>query len=337
LGVQFEYTARDTPQQNHLAELGFSILGSKGRACMVVAMEIRYTLFPKAFEYATDTDGLQVATFDGQTTTRYKHFCGKNPKFAHHLRTWGEAGTVKTKTKTTPKIADCGVQCMFIGYAKDHEGDCYQRMWNPKTEGVHTTCDVIWLQRMFYTTPTAVPKLALEPDNDIVIVTPRNQEKEDNPSKSSRESVDDDDLDDNDDELMPQLIPQVNDANDSDSSDEEDEDENSESEKGPVTGRTSSSRAVRAPIRYRDQEIGAMLAGIERMDINDAYVQAEIAGAAVNARAWEPVLSPAENKYLKAMDDIDGTDFGDEDANEYAAVGAGLGRGFTNTAELRPT
>jgi hypothetical protein len=158
LAAQFEYTARDTPQQNHLAELGFAILGNKGRACMVAAnvpMTIRYKLFPKAFEYATDRDGLQVTTIDGLTSTRYKHFCGKNPKFAQHLHTWGEAGTVKTKTKTTPKIADRGVQCMFIGYAKDHEGDCYG-MWNPKTSGVHTTCDVIWLRRMFYSAPEAV-------------------------------------------------------------------------------------------------------------------------------------------------------------------------------------
>jgi hypothetical protein len=144
-GVKFEYAARDTPQQNHLAELGFPILGNKGRACIVAAhvpMEIGYTLFPKAFEYATGTAGLQVTTVDRRTTARYKHFCGKNPKFAQHLRTWGEAGTVKTKTKTTTKIADRGVQCMFIWYAKDHEGNCYQ-MWNPKTEGVHTTADVI--------------------------------------------------------------------------------------------------------------------------------------------------------------------------------------------------
>jgi hypothetical protein len=189
---------------------------------------------------------------------------------------------------------------------------------------------------MFYTALTAVPELALEPDDDIVIVTPRNQETDENPNKSARESVDDVDLDEEDDEHMPQLIPQANDGNDSASSDEEDEDEASESGKGPVTGRTASGQAVRAPIRYRDQEIGAMLANIERMDINDAYVQAEIAGAAVSARAWELVLSPARNKYLKAMDDIDGTDFGDEDANEYAAVGAGLGGWFTNTAELRP-
>jgi hypothetical protein len=74
------------------------------------------------------------------------------------------------------------------------------------------------------------------------------------------------------------------------------------------------------------------------VDINDAYMQAEIASAAVNAREWAPVLSPAKTKYLKAMEEIDATDFGnsDEDAYEYAAVGAGLGGGFTNTAELRP-
>jgi hypothetical protein len=55
---------------------------------------------------------------------------------------------------------------------------------------------------------------------------------------------------------MPKLIPQTNDDNESDSDDEDDE-EDSESNKGPVTGRTSSGRAVQAPIRYRDQEIGA--------------------------------------------------------------------------------
>jgi hypothetical protein len=200
---------------------------------------------------------------------------------------------VKTKTKTTPKLADRGVQCMFVGYAKDHEGDCYQ-MYNPKTDGVHTTCDVIWLRRMFYTAPTAVPEIALEPDDDINVITPQDNKADKNEEKSARESVNNADLDEDDEEdddaLMPRLIPQAEAANDSDSSDEEDDDEgNSESGKGQVTGRTSSGRAVRAPIRYGDQEIGAMLAGIEHMDVNDTYVQAEIAGAAINARTWEPV------------------------------------------------
>jgi hypothetical protein len=111
---------------------------------------------------------------------------------------------------------------MFIGYAKDHEGDCYQ-MWNPKTSGVHSTRDVIWLRRMFYAAPEAVPKIALEPDDDIIIVTPGHKNKADNPNEPSGESVDDDDSitigDDDDEEKMPKLITQTNE--DSDSEDEE--------------------------------------------------------------------------------------------------------------------
>jgi hypothetical protein len=87
---------------------------------------------------------------NGQTGTRYYVlWCGENPKFAKHLRTWGEAGTVKTKVKGTPRIADRGVQCMMTGYATDHEGDCY-RMWDPKTKGFHERRDVNWMKRMYY-------------------------------------------------------------------------------------------------------------------------------------------------------------------------------------------
>jgi hypothetical protein len=58
---------------------------------------------------------------------------------------------------------------MFVGYAKDHEGDCYQ-MWNPKTSGVHATRDVIWLRRMFYTAPVEEPKIAMDPGDYVIIV-----------------------------------------------------------------------------------------------------------------------------------------------------------------------
>ena len=48
LGVEFEFTARDTPQQNHLAELGFAVLANRGRALMTrvnVPMEYQFKLF----------------------------------------------------------------------------------------------------------------------------------------------------------------------------------------------------------------------------------------------------------------------------------------------------
>ena len=37
LNITYEFTAKDKPQQNHLAELGFYMLANKARALMAVA------------------------------------------------------------------------------------------------------------------------------------------------------------------------------------------------------------------------------------------------------------------------------------------------------------
>ena len=123
LNLDYEYTAHDTPQQNHLAEIGITVINQKGRALMHKAnipKKYRNKIFREAWLTAIDLDGLVVIKIKGKEATCYEHWCGKNPKFAKHLRTWGEAGTVKLKTKTTPKMNNKGKQCVFIGYAKDH-------------------------------------------------------------------------------------------------------------------------------------------------------------------------------------------------------------------------
>ncbi len=128
-------------QQKHLAELGFAVLANRGRALMHHAnmpMKERYKLFCEAFKAATLLDGLIPIKFDGKVKPRVAHWSGKLPNFAKHLRTWGEAGTVKMKTPTTAKLADHGVHCMFVGYTLDHAGDVYH-MWNPKTGLVCTS------------------------------------------------------------------------------------------------------------------------------------------------------------------------------------------------------
>ena len=87
--------------------------------------------------------------------------------FVQHLCTWGEAGTIKKKDKSTPKIADGGLQCMFVGYATDHTGDTY-RMWNPERSRVHETRDVIWLKRMFYSKPTIEHDFAITNEDEYI-------------------------------------------------------------------------------------------------------------------------------------------------------------------------
>ena len=101
--IQFEYTARDAPQQNHLAELGFRTIWDRVRAMLHRAnmkLEIRYKLYREA---ATMLDNLTVIEIDGKKASRIEHWSGKLPKFVHHLRTIGEAGIVTYKLKGAAK------------------------------------------------------------------------------------------------------------------------------------------------------------------------------------------------------------------------------------------
>eukprot|EP00957_Ditylum_brightwellii_P073446 5581191-Ditylum_brightwellii.AAC.1 len=53
MSIDFEHTACVTPQQNHLVELGFALLGNKGRKLLHKAnlsKTMQYKLFPKAFK-----------------------------------------------------------------------------------------------------------------------------------------------------------------------------------------------------------------------------------------------------------------------------------------------
>ena len=63
LDIDPEYTALNTPQQNHLAELSFHILANQGRALMQranVPLKMRYTLFREAITTVTQLDWLAV-------------------------------------------------------------------------------------------------------------------------------------------------------------------------------------------------------------------------------------------------------------------------------------
>jgi hypothetical protein len=77
LNITFEFTPRDTPQHNHLAELALASIANKGRALMSAAnvpTKIRYKVWVKAFQHATNMDGLIVTTIQGKTATRYEHW-----------------------------------------------------------------------------------------------------------------------------------------------------------------------------------------------------------------------------------------------------------------------
>jgi hypothetical protein len=58
---------------------------------------------------------------------------------------------------------------MMVDYSINHTGDVYE-MWNPTTNRIHTTRNVIWLRRMFYEQPQHVwPKISITPADDLYI------------------------------------------------------------------------------------------------------------------------------------------------------------------------
>ena len=67
LNLTFEYTARHTPQQNHLAELGLATLANRARAMLNranISEGDRYDLFKYTAVTATQLDMLSVVGID---------------------------------------------------------------------------------------------------------------------------------------------------------------------------------------------------------------------------------------------------------------------------------
>lgn len=87
--------------------------------------------------------------------TRYEHWGGQLPKFAHHLREWGVAGIVAIRDIKRSKLTNKGKLCMFVGYSPQHAGDCY-RMFDPETKRIHISRDITWLNRLMYPQPGQV-------------------------------------------------------------------------------------------------------------------------------------------------------------------------------------
>jgi hypothetical protein len=149
-----EYTATNTPQQNALVEVEFTYLASKARSAMHAAevpRNRRLEFFPEVIMTMTKLDWLKLITINKVKKTRIEHYGLPLPNFTKYLRNWGEAGIIKTGKDG--KIGHRGVTGMFVGYASNHESDCY-RMWNPNTKKISKTCDILFLKRMFFGTPT---------------------------------------------------------------------------------------------------------------------------------------------------------------------------------------
>ena len=69
LPIRFEFTGRDTPQRNHLAEVAFATIAGHGRAIMSAAgvpKHYRENFWREAFQTATYLNGFTMVEFDNK-------------------------------------------------------------------------------------------------------------------------------------------------------------------------------------------------------------------------------------------------------------------------------
>jgi Reverse transcriptase (RNA-dependent DNA polymerase) len=241
INIKFEYTGRDTPQRNSLAEVAFYVIANRGRAIMNAAnvpRHFRYILWREAFQTATYLDGLIIMEIDGVKQTRYEHWGASTPKYSKCLRIWGEAGIVKLTKRGDSKIDDRGKICMFVGYSSLHACDTY-RMWDPNSYRVHLTRDIRWLKRMFFKQPDSL-QLELPHGNVLnrttiteIEKTDTSDDDESNGGNSNNDSVGE-----------KNVVPF------------EDDDKGSEEEElygaQNITRTTRSGRIIRQPAKYRE-------------------------------------------------------------------------------------
>ena len=111
-------------------ETGFTIVAARARAMMAAAnipVMYRFLVFEQAANWAVKLDWLTVIKIDGVNKTRIEHYGNEIPTWTLHVRTFGEAGTVKIGKNG--KLGDRGCTMMYVGHADGHAGDVY-RMWN---------------------------------------------------------------------------------------------------------------------------------------------------------------------------------------------------------------
>lgn len=150
LNPKWEFMARSTRQQNGLVEVEFATIARRARAmCNAARMSDRVCIL-QANEVLMYSTALGNLVMDKDcTSTHYQRIGLQNPKWAEPgvMQNFGEAGVV-TRGKNG-KLGDRRIPMVFVGYAKNHSHDCY-RMWNPATQKVTESHDIIWIHCMYY-------------------------------------------------------------------------------------------------------------------------------------------------------------------------------------------
>ena len=146
--LEFEFTARDSPQFNAKVERKFAVLWGRMRALFNAAripQKMKDKLWGEVAMTATDIENLLVSK--NQTKPSYERFFDRELPKAKHMRQVGEVAVIKVTKKVQPKLQNRGIPAIYLGRARDHAADTH-RFLNLGTGLVIISRDVIWLNKV---------------------------------------------------------------------------------------------------------------------------------------------------------------------------------------------
>ena len=148
IGIQFEYSAPNTPQQNGKVERKFATLYGRIRATLnsLGDDELRTKLWAEAAAMMTLMENISVKR-KGEKPAFTKFF-DKDCKIVPYLRRFGEMAIIKKDTNIVGKKYNKGIEAMFVGYAKDHAMGVY-RWYCPETTSIRESRDCRFLNMSY--------------------------------------------------------------------------------------------------------------------------------------------------------------------------------------------
>ena len=143
-GIQLEYTAPSTPQQNGLVERQFVTDLSRANSMMEAAdftQSLRNLLRGEAIMTASILDNLACKT---NNQSAFELFYNRQSLLApKHFQPFGRLGYITIRDKIRSKLKPKATICVFVGYAMQHSPNTY-RFYNPSTRSIILSRDVSW-------------------------------------------------------------------------------------------------------------------------------------------------------------------------------------------------
>jgi len=150
LGIDFEYSAPNSPQQNGRVERRFATLFGRVRSMLNAAhlnQEFRKGLWAECARTATYLDNQDCEASESKRP-RFTEFYGYDDKSFRFIRCFGEIAVVKTGDKIQSKLENRGIPVLYLGHADKHSAEV-SRFLKLTTKRIIRSRDARWLGMTF--------------------------------------------------------------------------------------------------------------------------------------------------------------------------------------------